>query len=114
MPSADCWGSIVMREPEVIAAYAASIAERLDFDPLLSQHVRQEVEDHLWESVSAGATGSDTAQEATARFGDPQVLAAEFATVWLGQKTRNLSIAVVLLVLDLLVMMKARLAWYQF
>jgi hypothetical protein len=101
-----------MPEPEVFAAYAASIAERLDFDPSLSRRVRQEVEDHLWESAST--TKPNSAQEATARFGDPQVLAAEFATVWLGQKTRNLNTAAFLLVLALLVIMKARLAWYGF
>jgi hypothetical protein len=102
-----------MRDPEIIAAYAASIAGRLDFDPSLSRRVRQEVEDHLWESMSTRASnGLETAQEATARFGDPQALAAEFATMWLAEQTRKLSAAAVLLVLALLLIMKARLAWY--
>jgi hypothetical protein len=103
-----------MREPEVISAYAADIADKLDFDPSLSRRVRQEVEDHLWESMSASSTtnGFMTAQAVIARFGDAQTLAAEFATVWLAEQARKLSSASVLLLLGLLVMMKARLAWY--
>lgn len=110
---ADSWGNLAMREPDVIAAYAASIAERVDFNSSLSRRVRAEVEDHLRESMSAGAiNGFDNAQEAINRFGDAQTLAAEFATVWLGEQTRKLSAVAVLCVLALLVMMKARLAWY--
>jgi hypothetical protein len=103
-----------MREPEVISAYVANIADKLDFDPSLSRRVRQEVEDHLWEKMSASSPtdGFTMAQEVIARFGDAQTLAAEFATVWLAEQARKLSAASVLLLLGLLVMMKARLAWY--
>jgi hypothetical protein len=115
MQSGDSWANIVMPEPEAIAAYAASVADRLDFDPSLSQRVRQEIEDHLWECMAAGASnGLETVERATAQFGDPQALAAEFATIWLAEQTKKLSAAAVLIVLALLVMMKARLAWYGF
>ena len=80
-----------MREPEVISAYVADIADKLDFDPSLSRRVRQEVEEHLWESMSASSTtnGFMTAQAVIARFGDAQTLAAEFATVWLAEQARK-------------------------
>src|SRR5262245_12943640 len=110
MPLAGSWGSMAMREPETVAAYAASIAERLEFDPSLARRVRQEVEDHLWESMRARAV--ETVRDATTRFGDPQVLAAEFATAWLAAQTRKTSAVAIIVVLVLLLVMKVRLAWY--
>jgi hypothetical protein len=42
-----------MAEPGVIAEFVERLARELDFDASLSRCVRQEVEDHLWETVCA-------------------------------------------------------------
>jgi hypothetical protein len=69
----------------VIPDYAQSLAARLGFDPSLSQCVRQEVEDHLWEAALADSAGGplEAQRRAIANFGDPQAIAAQFAVGWL-------------------------------
>jgi hypothetical protein len=100
----------------MITEYAELLAEKLSFDPSLSRRVRREVEDHLWEAMASSAAGSAraTAEQAIARFGDPQALAAEFATTRLAQETQRATAAAILLVGATLVAMKARVAWYGF
>jgi hypothetical protein len=103
-----------MREAHIIDGYVESLAGRLSFDQSLARRVRREVEDHLWEAVgrSSAGDGPAAAAQAIAHFGDPQALAAEFATTRLAAMTLKVSAGAILLVGATLVAMKARLAWY--
>lgn len=104
-----------MREPHIIAEYVESLAEKLSFDPFLSRRVRREVEDHLLEAVEGSAAGNEhaVAAQAIAHFGDPQALAAEFATTRLADKTQKASAIAIVFVGATFVAMKGRLAWYE-
>jgi hypothetical protein len=103
-----------MQEAGLIAAYAERLADKLSFDQPLSLRVRQEVEDHLWAAVEANAGGD--LQEATRRsiasFGDPQIIAAQFAVALLARQSRKAGIAVILIIAGVFIAMKARVAWY--
>jgi len=98
----------------VIANYLTSIAGALSFDRSLSRRVLQEVEDHLWEVVAADPTGNrvEAERRAIASFGDPHVIAAQFAIVSLARQMRRVGMAVVLVVAGVFLLMKARVAWY--
>jgi hypothetical protein len=98
----------------MIEAYAESLAGKLDFDPSLSQRVRQEIRDHLWEATAAGPSGNgrEAVQRAIANFGDPQIIAAQFATAWLARQTWKLGVTVILVITGIFVAMKARVTWY--
>ena len=103
-----------MQEPGVIAAFAELLAAKLSFNPALSQRVRQEVEDHLWEAVAASPIRNEreAAQRAVSDFGDPHALAAQFATGWLAREIRKITIAVILIVAGAFLVMRGRIAWY--
>src|SRR5690348_758660 len=75
----------------VIAAYVERLAQALDFDPSLSQRVRREVEDHLWEAVAANPTGDrlEAERRAVANFGDPEAIAARFVVVSVAKARRT-------------------------
>jgi hypothetical protein len=98
----------------VISDYLDSLVGALRFNQSLSRRVRQEVEDHLWEAVGADPTGSGAEAErrAIARFGDPRVLAAQFALASLVKQARSLAAAIILIVAGVFIAMKARVAWY--
>lgn len=98
----------------MIPRYLESLAAALSFDRSLSRCVQQEVEDHLWEAVAADPLGDrlEAERRAIANFGDPHVLAAQFAVVALAKQTRRVGVAVVLAVAGIFVVMKARVAWY--
>jgi hypothetical protein len=98
----------------VIAGYLDALASALRFNRSLSRRVREEVEDHLREAVAADPTGSGAEAErrAIARFGDPRVLAAQFALASLVNQARSLAAAIVLIVAAVFIAMKARVAWY--
>jgi hypothetical protein len=98
----------------VISQYLESLAAALSFDRSLSRCVRQEVEDHLWETVAADPIGDrlEAERRAIANFGDPRVIAAQFAVVSLAKQTRRVGVAVVLVVAGVFIVMKARVAWY--
>jgi hypothetical protein len=98
----------------VISDYLKSLAGTLSFDRSLSRRVQQEVEDHLWEAVAADPSGDrrEAERRAVANFGDPHVIAAQFAVISLARRTRRVAIAVVLAVASVFVVMKARVAWY--
>jgi hypothetical protein len=103
-----------MQEPGMIAAYAELLASKLDFNPSLSRRVRQEVQDHLWEAAAAGPScnGREAVQRAIANFGDPHVIAAQFATTWLARQTWKVGVTVILVIGGVFVAMKARITWY--
>ena len=98
----------------MISDYLESLAGALSFDRALARCVRQEVEDHLWEAVAADPTGDRLAAErrAIANFGDPHVIAAQFAVVSLTKQTKRAGAAVILVVAGVFIAMKARVAWY--
>ena len=99
----------------MIAAYLDELADTLRFDRALSRGVVREVEDHLREAVAADPAHdrSEAERRAIRNFGDPHVLAAQFAAVSLARRTRRVGVAVVLAVLAVLAAMKARVAWYS-
>jgi hypothetical protein len=98
----------------VISEYLESLAAALSFDRSLSRRVRQEVEDHLRGAVAADPRGNglEAEQGAIANFGDPHVIAAQFAMVSLAKRTRGAGIAVILVIAGVFITMKARVAWY--
>jgi HAAS domain-containing protein len=98
----------------VISDYLDSLGRALGFDRSLSACVRQEVEDHLREAVAADPLddGIEAERRAIAKFGDPRVIAAQFAVISLAKQTRRAGAVVVLVVAAVFVLMKARLAWY--
>ena len=77
--------------------------------------MRQEVEDHLWETVAADPTGDrlDAERRAVANFGDPRVIAAQFAVASLAKQAGRVGAAAVLGIAAVFVAMKARLTWYD-
>jgi hypothetical protein len=104
-----------MQESGVISGYVELLVGALEFDRSLSRQVRQEVEDHLWETVAADPTDDviDAERRAVANFGDPHVIAAQFAVVSLAKHSRRVGIASILVIAGVFVAMKARLAWYE-
>jgi hypothetical protein len=98
----------------MISAYLESLAGALSFDRSLSRCVRQEVEDHLWEAVAADPISDrlEAERRAIANFGDPHVIAAQFAVISLAKQTRRVGAAVVLVVAGVFIVMKARIEWY--
>jgi hypothetical protein len=103
-----------MQKPGVISDYLDSLKDALSFDRSLSRCVRQEVEDHLREAVAADPTRDrlEAERRAVANFGDPHVIAAQFAIVSLARETRRASVAVILVIAAVFATMKARVAWY--
>jgi hypothetical protein len=99
----------------VIAEYAEALAGKLGFDRSLASRVRQEVEDHLWEAVAADPAGDslEAQRRAIARFGDPQLIAAQLAAASLAERMRKIGVTVVLVIAGIFVAMKMRVAWYE-
>ena len=98
----------------MISDYLESLAGALSFDRSLSRRVRQEVEDHLRETVAADPRGDGLGAErrAIANFGDPHVIAAQFAVVSLAKQTRRVGAAIILVIAGVFIAMKARVTWY--
>lgn len=98
----------------MISDYLQSLARALDFDRSLSRRMWQEVEDHLCEAVAADPGDDRIAAErrAIANFGDPGVIAAQFAALSLERQGRRLGIATVLALAAVFIAMKVRVAWY--
>ena len=72
-----------------------------------------EVEDHLREAVAAAGDTPEAERRAIADFGDPAALAAQFASVSLARRTRQVAVAVVAAIAFAYIAMKARIAWYS-
>jgi hypothetical protein len=98
----------------VISAYLETLRAALSFDPSLAQCVRHEVEDHLREAVAADPMGDGLAAErrAIANFGDPNIIAAQFAVISVMKRTRRACIAIIVVIAGAFMAMKARIAWY--
>jgi HAAS len=98
----------------MISAYLRELADALRFDPPLARAVVQEVKDHLREAAAAEPIDDhqEAERRAIAKFGDARELAVQFAAVSLARWTRRAGIAIVLAIVAVMVMMKARVAWY--
>jgi hypothetical protein len=98
----------------MISQYLESLSDALSFDPSLSRRVRREVEDHLREAVAADPASDriEAQQRAIASFGDPHVIAAQFAVVSLSRRTRSVSTGVIVAIGAVFVAMKTRVAWF--
>jgi len=103
-----------MEESGIVSEYVDRLTSKLDFDPSLSRCVRREVEDHLWEAVSADPTGDRlaAARRAVSNFGDPHAIATQFAVVSLARHARRLGMAAMVGIAAVFIAMKARLTWY--
>ena len=99
----------------MISGYVDLLAGKLGFDRSLSRCVRQEVEDHLRETVAADPTGNalEAERRAIAKFGDPLVLAAQFAVASLAKQTRRIGVTVILVIAGVFLAMKTRVTWYD-
>ena len=60
----------------------------------------------------SSGNGREAVQRAIADFGDPQVIAAQFATAWLVRQTWKVGVTVILVIAGVFVAMKARVTWY--
>ena len=98
----------------MIDEYVDSLLGAFRHDRSLARRVRREVVDHLWEAVAADPFGDspEAQQRAIANFGDPRVIAAQFAAVSLAKQTRQTGAIVVLIIAGVFIAMKARVAWY--
>ena len=98
----------------MIDAYVNSLLGALRHDRSLARRLRREVEDHLWEAVRADPSveSREAQRRAIAVFGNPGLIAAQFAAVSLQKQTRRTGAAVVLIVAGVYITMKARVAWY--
>jgi hypothetical protein len=103
-----------MEESGVISEYVELLAGKLDFDRSLSRCVRQEAEDHLREAVAADPADNvlEAERRAVANFGDPLVIAVQFAVVSLAKQAQKVGAAVILVIAGVFIAMKARIAWY--
>ena len=100
----------------MIAAYLRELADDLRFDPALARAVVREVNDHLCEAADSEPVDDrrEAERRAVERFGSAHEVAAQFAVVSLARRTRHVAIAIVLAIVAVVVMMKARVAWYGF
>lgn len=103
-----------MQESGMIAAFAELLAGKLEFSRSLARRVRQEVQDHLWEAAAASPSRNEreAVQRAIANFGDPHVIAAQFATAWLARQSWKVGVTVILVISSVFVAMKTRVTWY--
>jgi len=103
----------MIQDSGIIQGYLDVLARELDFDRSLSRCVRQEIEDHLWETVEADQSGNmlEAQRRAIANFGDARAIAAEFAVVSLARRSRRAGVAALLMIVSVLVAMKARVIW---
>ena len=98
----------------MISDYLESLVHALNFDRSLSRRVREEVEVHLREAVATDprCAGPEAERRAISNFGDPQLIAAQFAVVSLAKRTRGVGNAVILVIASVFITMKARVAWF--
>jgi hypothetical protein len=103
-----------MQETGLISKYLDQLGDALRFDRSLSRGVVREVEDHLQEAAAADAVGDrrEAERRAIASFGDPQAIAAQFASVSLARQANRTGAALILVIAGVFVTMKSRVVWY--
>ena len=99
----------------MIADYLCALERALSFDPALARRVRAEAEDHLREAAASDPIpGREEAERrAVASFGEPLLVAAEFAALSIVREKRRAGYLLVLGVGLVFAAMKLRVAWYQ-
>jgi hypothetical protein len=109
-----------MHDESLVAEYLDLLSRALSFDPKLSRRVRDEVADHLHESIASAAShvdavgqNRDAERGAIGRFGSPWELARQYAATSLGRQAKVAGFAVFLSVLCIFGTMRYRIAWYR-
>jgi hypothetical protein len=99
----------------MIAAYLDQLRALLRFDPSLAKRVIAEAQDHLEEAAAREPAPDrrEAERRVIARFGDPSLIAAQFAAVSLARHSRRVGVALVLTVVAVMALMKIRVAWYD-
>lgn len=105
-----------MRPSVLVTEYLDKLSRELRFDPQLSRRVRLEVEDHLLNAIGddAGTSPKEAARLAIKRFGDPQLIARQYAPLSLLRQSRRVGGILILTIAAILVLMKGRGALYEF
>jgi hypothetical protein len=100
--------------PRLISDYLDLLTLELSFDPALARRLREEVEDHLRESVAADPAGTTAEAEcrAISRFGAVRDIARRWAAPSLARQTTINAAAAITIVIAVLIAMKSRIAWY--
>ena len=103
-----------MRQSSTISEYLDELSRELCFDAALARRVREEVEDHLWETVALEAQSDpiQAQQRATERFGHPCDIAEQFTALSLLRNTRRVGLYIVLVIAVVFIAMEARVASY--
>jgi hypothetical protein len=104
-----------MRHSDPIADYADALARRLSFDPGLASRVRNEVADHLWQTVDElGGSSPDNQRRAIASFGDSEDLARQYVADSLLARSQQAGVTIALAVVGIFLAMGGRVLWYSF
>lgn len=103
-----------MRQPDLIADYAANLAYELRFDPRLARRAQVEIEDHLWQAAGeeAGSPTLAAQRRAIAAFGDAREIARQYAAAALLARMRRVAVLTCLSVSAVFAAMELRLGWY--
>ena len=103
-----------MQRPGPVTEYLDALSREFGFDIALSRRVRNEIEDHLWESIAheAGEDSIKAQYRAIARFGDPREIARQYAASSLFSQTRRVGFIALFALIGIYVAMKGRGAWY--
>ena len=103
-----------MRQSSTISEYLDDLSRELRFDTALARRVREEVEGHLWETVTLDAETDpiQAQQRATERFGHPRDIAEQFTAVSLLRNTKRVGAYVILVIAVIFIAMEARVASY--
>jgi hypothetical protein len=92
-----------------------TLTHELRFDAGLARSVRLEVEDHLRQAAEmADCEPIEAQRRAIAQFGEPRMLARQYAPSVLLSQTRRVGVVVLIALAGIYAMMKGRLAWYGF
>src|SRR5260370_35279773 len=103
-----------MQNPGLIDDYVELLAGKLDFDRSLSRRARREVEDHLREAAATDVTkdAAPAERRAVANFGDPDVIAAQFAVISPATPSRSTSSSSIFGIAGIFMAMKSRVTSY--
>ena len=103
----------MLQRAPVADNYLDALTRELSFDRPLAYRVRQEVEDHLWETTAANGDTSIEAQARAVRsFGETREIAGQYAALSLLRQARRSGAIIVLASGALYIAMKGRVAWY--
>ena len=103
-----------MRRSGPVTDYLAVLARELGFDPALSRRVRGEVEDHLWQAADVrGGSSVENQLQAILSFGEPRELAHGYLTASLLAQIRCAGAAMIFAAAAIYLVMKARVALYD-